>query len=221
MVLGVRGLWYGFKPFQNFLIRSIREIDQETIDRSDLEVLGILDEFAIENVPSLLCACCNAEHFAGVGYVGISKIPPDIAHEVTPGSPCIVNVDEVSLVLVHMDAVFGFFFGGIDCAAREFLHILRTTQIYELGIEIDAKIRMVVHLARLVVVGKVFLVAESTECAESDHAQGESRNGERTPRKNVLYHAGIVLRLGTTATGIGDFPENPSRFGLCLEPSDV
>ena len=129
----------------HFLSGSSSIPDEKLILTFDDEILWMYDWFPIDEVVDILTISCEIHLAIVIDEVATSWVPEKIREKVSPCRRCHMDMDEITLVLMEVDAILRLHIGR-DIAARGLFHIDISTEVPLFSFDEYGEVGMIVNL---------------------------------------------------------------------------
>ncbi len=131
--------------FLHFLSCSCSIPDEKLILTFDDKILRVSHTFTVDKVENTLPASTEIHLPIVIDEVSTSHSPFEVREEVSPRRCCHMHMDEITLVLMEMDAILRLHVGR-DIASRGLFHIDIPTEVPHFPIDEYCEVCMIVDL---------------------------------------------------------------------------
>lgn len=125
--------------------RSSSGVYEELISTLDGKILRVSHAFTVDKVENTLPTSCEIYLPIIIDEVSTSHSPFEVREEVSPRRPSHMHMDEITLVLMQMDAILRLHVGR-DIATRSLFHVDISTEVPHFPVNEYCEVRMIVDL---------------------------------------------------------------------------
>lgn len=146
MIIFCGGFWNESIRFFLDILSTSRSIPyKKTIFTRNNQILRIIFLFSVYKEIYILSTSCLVHFSIIIDDISTSKIPKKVRGEISPRRGSHMDMDEISIIFMKMDAIFGTNISR-HIASTHFFHVDILRKIPSLPIDIGSHIRMIMNL---------------------------------------------------------------------------